>query len=77
MPVKKYQKFIPHATLQDAVKRFWVLEKPYNTEDPIEEVIPDACVELIFNFGSSYSTLVDGSTRPLSGYGSNAEGFLM
>jgi len=54
MPVKKCQEFIPHATLQDSVKRFWILEKEYTAEDQIEEVIPDPCVELIFNFGAAY-----------------------
>jgi hypothetical protein len=33
MPVKKYQEFIPHSTLQDSVKRFWILEKEYGVED--------------------------------------------
>ena len=51
MPVKKYQEFIPHFTLQDLVKRFWLLEKEYTGEDRIEEVTPDACVELILNSG--------------------------
>jgi hypothetical protein len=55
MPVRKYQEFIPHSTLQDSVKGFWVLEKEYTTADPIEEVTPDACVELILNFGRPYS----------------------
>jgi uncharacterized protein DUF6597 len=62
MPVKSYQEFIPHPTLQDSVKRFWILEKEYNAEDSIEEVTPDACVELIFNFGSPYVQNI-GSTR--------------
>jgi AraC-like DNA-binding protein len=61
MPVKKYQEFIPHATLQDVVKRFWILEKEYTADDNIEEVTPDACVELIFNFGSPY--IQNDSTR--------------
>src|SRR5262249_47022507 len=46
---------IPHATLQDSVKRFWILEKEYTTHDDLEEVIPDPCVELIFNFGAAYA----------------------
>src|SRR5215510_14953678 len=54
MPVIKYQEFMPHAVLQDYVKRFWILEKEYTAEDRIEEVLPDACVELILNFGSPY-----------------------
>jgi len=60
MPVRRYQEFIPHATLQDSVKRFWILEKEYTIDDEIEEVTPDPCVELIFNFGAAYSE-IDGS----------------
>ena len=62
MPVKKYQEFIPHSTLQDSVKRFWILEKEYTAEDGIEEVTPDACVELILNCGNPYS-VISGSTK--------------
>jgi AraC-like DNA-binding protein len=61
MPVIKYQEFMPHMVLQDYVKRFWVLEKEYTAEDSLEEVFPDACVELILNFGSAY-VQVGGST---------------
>ena len=62
MPVKKYQEFIPHSTLRDFVKRFWILEKEYGAEDGIEEVTPDACVELILNCGNPYS-VTSGSTK--------------
>jgi AraC-like DNA-binding protein len=65
MPVKKYQEFIPHVTLQDSVKRFWILEKEYDAEDSVEEVTPDACVELIFNFGSPYTQASDSAAREL------------
>ncbi len=65
MPIKKYQEFIPHAVLQDNVKRFWVLEKEYTAADDIEEVIPDPCVELIFNFGTAYSEIGSSPTRKL------------
>src|SRR5262249_37736089 len=65
MPVKKYQEFIPPSTLQDSVKRFWVLEKEYTAADPIAEVTPDACVELIFNFGSPYSAISGSPHRHL------------
>jgi AraC-like DNA-binding protein len=61
MPVIRYQEYIPHRILQDHVKRFWIMEKEYTTEDNIEEVIPDACIELILNFGSTYVRTV-GST---------------
>src|SRR5262245_38465669 len=62
MPVIKYQEFIPHTVLQDHVKRFWILEKEYTTGDNIEEVTPDACIELILNFGSNYLQ-VDSTKR--------------
>jgi AraC-like DNA-binding protein len=65
MPVKKYQEFIPHSTLQDFVKRFWILEKEYGAEDGIEEVTPDACVELILNYGNSYSVITGSTKREL------------
>ena len=65
MPVKKYQEFIPHAALQDSVKRFWILEKKYTAEDRIEEVTPDACIELILTFRNPYSVLGGSAKREL------------
>src|SRR5215831_19174630 len=65
MPVKRYQEFIPHATLQDSVKRFWILEKEYTPDDEVEEITPDPCVELIFNFGAAYSESDSSPARTL------------
>jgi AraC-like DNA-binding protein len=65
MPVIRYQEFIPHAVLQDYVKRFWILEKEYTAEDSIEEVVPDACIELILNFGNAYLHISGSSTHKL------------
>lgn len=65
MPVIKYQEFIPHTVLQDYVKRFWILEKEYTAEDSLEEVIPDACIELILNFGSAYVQIGGSTPREL------------
>ena len=50
----KYKEFLPHSSLQDYVKCFWILEREYTPEDPHEEVTPDAFVELMFNFGAPY-----------------------
>jgi AraC-like DNA-binding protein len=50
----RYQEYSPHASLRDYLKCFWILERDYPPEDPNEEVIPDACIELIFNFGAPY-----------------------
>lgn len=65
MSVVKYQEFIPHAVLQAYVKRFWVLEKEYTSECNIEEVIPDACIELVLNFGCAYQHAGDSTHREL------------
>jgi len=62
MPVIRYQEFIPHAVLKEYVKRFWILEKEYTAEDSVEEVTPDACIELILNFGNAY-VQVEGKKR--------------
>src|SRR4030095_15197265 len=65
MPVIKYEEFIPHTVLQDYVKRFWILEKEYTAEDSVEEVTPDACLELILNFGSPYMQVEAAKQREL------------
>jgi AraC-like DNA-binding protein len=65
MPVIKYHEFMPHKVLQDYVKRFWILEKEYTVQDSIEEVTPDACIELILNFGSPYLQVEAAKQRAL------------
>ena len=50
----KYREHAPHSSLQDYVKCFWILEREYTPADPVEDVTPDAFVELIFNFGAQY-----------------------
>jgi len=56
----KYQEYSPHSALRDYVKCFWILEREYTPEDANEEVIPDACIELIFNFGAPYVLQAEG-----------------
>jgi AraC-like DNA-binding protein len=65
MPVNKYQEFMPHTFLQDQVKRFWILEKGYTPEDNLEEILPDACIELLLNFGSPYVQFSGSRPREL------------
>ena len=50
----KYKEQLPHSSLQDYVKCFWILEHEYTPEKPTEDVTPDSFVELILNFGSPY-----------------------
>jgi len=61
----RYQEFLPHTILQDNVKRFWIMEREYTPENPHEEVIPDACIELMFNFGAPYVQVNNSSRREL------------
>ena len=49
-----YKEHLPHASLQDHVKCFWIMEREYTADHPLEDVTPDAFVELIFNFGAPY-----------------------
>ena len=62
----KYNEHLPHSSLQDYVKCFWILEREYTPENPTEDVTPDAFIELIFNFGSPYVLLSeDGREREM------------
>jgi len=62
----KYKEHLPHSSLQDHVKCFWILEREYTPDNPTEDVTPDAFIELIFNFGSPYVLLSeDGHEREM------------
>jgi len=50
----KYREYPPHAALREDVRCLWILEQAY-PDGSIQDVTPDGCVELIFNFGSPYS----------------------
>ena len=49
----QYHECRPPSILQESVKCFWTHEATYSA-DEIQEITPDGCVELIFNFGSPY-----------------------
>jgi AraC-like DNA-binding protein len=65
MPANQYKEFMPHTVLQDHVKRFWIMEKEYTPEDSLQEVLPDACIELILNFGNPYVQISGSGPRKL------------
>jgi AraC-like DNA-binding protein len=52
----KYHEYTPHQLLEDTVKCFWIHEGTYPSESK-QDITPDGCVELIFNFGSPYRLL--------------------
>src|SRR5215831_6140792 len=60
----KYREYKPHPILQDTVKCFWTHEASYPSEYE-QDITPDGCVELIFNFGHPYSLLSTTPPTPL------------
>jgi len=62
----RYREYEPHSILQDSVKCFWV----HDSEDSPateQDIVPDGCVELIFNFGSPYLLRTATGLSPLPG----------
>jgi AraC-like DNA-binding protein len=53
-PIMKYKEYLPHASLREQVKCFWIMEREYTPEHPAEDVKPDAFIELILNLGTPY-----------------------
>ncbi|HEU5181964.1 MAG TPA: DUF6597 domain-containing transcriptional factor, partial [Candidatus Polarisedimenticolia bacterium] len=49
----RYHEYEPHEILRDTVKCFWIHEAEYSFETD-QDIAPDGCVELIFNFGDPY-----------------------
>ena len=60
----KYHEYNPHQVLADTVKCFWIHEGTYPTQDR-QDITPDGCVELIFNFGDPYRLLTTTPPTPL------------
>jgi AraC-like DNA-binding protein len=60
----KYHEYSPHAILQDTVKCFWIHEATYASRAE-QDITPDGCVELIFNFGSPYLLRTTSGACPL------------
>jgi len=60
----KYHEYNPHPILGETVKCFWIHEgaSPSATE---QDIAPDGCVELIFNFGSPYLLRTTTPPSPL------------
>jgi AraC-like DNA-binding protein len=58
-----YAEYPPKAPLQDWVKCFWTIDD--EPSDAVQEVWPDACVELLFSLGNCYFVNDDGSSKPI------------
>ena len=55
----KYKEYLPHASLREHVKCFWMMEREYTAGHPVEDVKPDAFIELILNLGAPYRLRTD------------------
>ena len=52
----RYREFHPKSPLNRCVECFWTLESETNTfPAQTERILPDGCIELILNFGESFS----------------------
>src|SRR5262245_35345295 len=60
----RYHEYSPHSILQDTVKCFWIHEATH-ASDTNQDISPDGCVDLIFNFGSPYSLRTTTPPTPL------------
>ncbi len=49
----RYHEYEPHESLRETVRCFWIHEAEYPSRTE-QDIAPDGCVELIFNFGDPY-----------------------
>ena len=46
-----YQTYKPHKDLESIVKFYWTLEVPFDPKNQKQQIVPDGCIEMTFNFG--------------------------
>jgi len=60
--IMNYQTFPPNNELSILVKCYWTLENPKEENPHRQRIVPDGCMEMIFNYGDLYKQyLEDGS----------------
>lgn len=57
-----YETFRPSPDLQPFVKLYWLLEVPAEPNPEPQRIIPDGCIELIFNIGDDIERITDKKT---------------
>src|SRR4030095_2074847 len=50
-----YREIRPKPPLSDHIECFWVLQGDGQVQSPPERLLPDGCIELIFNFGDPFN----------------------
>ena len=49
-----YQQYEPAESLQSFIKCFWTLDAPAQAITEKQRIVPDGCMEMIFNYGDPY-----------------------
>ncbi|MDO4684877.1 MAG: helix-turn-helix domain-containing protein [Candidatus Saccharibacteria bacterium] len=57
-----YETFQPSPDLQPFVKLYWLLEVPAEPNPAPQRIVPDGCIELIFNLGDDIEHITDSET---------------
>jgi AraC-like DNA-binding protein len=60
-----YQVFAPIAELQPFVKCFWTMEAESEKEPVRQRIVPDGCMEMIFNYGDRFQQYFEDGTSIL------------
>lgn len=62
----RYREHIPHPALREHVECYWTLRgRVRRGEERVEAVVPDACVDFLFDLSAGTAQLVGTMTRPL------------
>ena len=62
--MSRYHEYEPHEILRETVRCFWIHETEHPSETE-QDIAPDGCVELIFNFGDPYLLRSAAGPTPL------------
>lgn len=54
-----YNTITPGVNLRAFVKCYWTLEAPATTNAEKQRIVPDGCMEMIFNYGDRYRQYID------------------
>ncbi|MES2728329.1 MAG: helix-turn-helix transcriptional regulator [Bacteroidota bacterium] len=57
-----YNTHAPHNDLADFVKCYWTLEAPKETKPTKQKIVPDGCMEMIFNDGDLFKQYITDET---------------
>ncbi len=57
-----YQEYTPHPQLEPFIKCFWSLDAEAEAQPAKQRVLPDGCMEMLFNYGDQYRQYLEDGT---------------